>query len=154
VFKIAKAQVAAPFVSGSLTLPADEHDLLAQFSVSEGWIGDLSNGVIKLGRLSTMLHGLPSSECGLLNLLRCYDSYDRARILELFEQAATVSSSFCFSTTVLAPGSHRQPLFCIGESVGTEEKYTGSMTGVFIFPRFKLEHSNLSEEASSTAFHG
>lgn len=139
LFKIAKGQVVPTVASDTLEHDNDRQDALAGFCVSEGWIGDLSNGVIKLGQLSTMLHGLPSPECGLLNLLRCYDTYDRARILELFEQAATHSSSFCFSTTVLTPRGSRQPLFCVGESVGTEEKYAGSMSGVFIFPRFNLE---------------
>ena len=37
------------------------------------------------------------------------------------------------------PNGLRQPLFCMGESNGLEEKYSGSMVGVFIFPRFKLE---------------
>jgi len=142
LFKIAKANLAAPFVSGSHEVANYNHELLAQFCVSEGWIGDLSNGVIKLGHWSTVLHGLTSAECGLLNLMRCYDSHDHARILELFEQAATASSSFCFSTTVLAEGGQRQPIFCIGESIGTEERYAGSMVGVFLFPRFKLGASN------------
>lgn len=139
LFKIAKANLAEPFASGSLGLEGYNHDILAQFCVSEGWIGDLSNGVIKLGGWGTRMHGLTSSECGLLSLMRCYDTHDRASILELFEQAATSSSSFCFSTTVLTSADHRQPVFCIGESIGTEEKYTGSMVGVFLFPRFKLE---------------
>lgn len=138
MFKIAKGQVAPPVVLAPVP-DGEERSALERFGVSEGWVGDLSNGVIKLGTLSTMLHGLPSPECGLLNLLRCYDTYDRARILELFEQAATTSSSFCFSTTVLTSRGHRQPLFCIGESVGTEEKYAGSMAGVFVFPRFNLD---------------
>jgi hypothetical protein len=153
VFKIAKTQAAAPFLSGSLP-SNDEQDLVSQFCVTEGWMGDLSNGVIKLGRLSAMLHRLPSSECGLLNLLRCYDSYDRARILELFEQAATVSSTFCFSTTLTASGSQHQPLFCVGESVSTEEKYAGSITGVFIFPRFKLDAGDPAGPGDRTALSG
>lgn len=139
LFKIAKTNLATPFVSGSSELEGFDYDILAQFCVSESWIGDLSNGVIKLGGWSAMMHGLPAAECGLLSLMRCYDADDRARILELFEQAATSSSSFCFSTTVLAASGHRQPVFCIGESIGTEEKYAGSMVGVFLFPRFKLE---------------
>jgi hypothetical protein len=138
LFKIAKANLAAPFIPGSLNPMTSDHELLAQFCVSEGWIGDLSNGVIKLGHWSTVLHGLKTPECGLLNLMRCYDTQDHARILELFEQAATTSSSFCFSTTVLVAGGQRQPIFCIGESIGTEERYAGSMVGVFMFPRFKL----------------
>lgn len=144
MFKIAKANLAAPFIEGSRTGDDPDHSLLAQFCVSEGWIGDLSNGVIKLGHLSTMLHGLNGSDCGLLKLMRCYDSRDHSRILELFEQAATSSSSFCFSTTVLAEGGLRQPLFCIGESIGTEERYAGSMVGVFLFPRFKIGSSERS----------
>jgi hypothetical protein len=142
LFKIAKANLATPFVSASLDVESNDHKLLAQFCVSEGWIGDLSNGVIKLGHWSAMLHGLTTPECGLLNLLRCYDTQDHARILELFEQAATASSSFCFSTTVLAAGGQRQPIFCVGESIGTEERYAGSMIGVFLFPRFKLGVGN------------
>jgi hypothetical protein len=142
LFKIAKANLATPFMSGSLDVESSDRELLAQFCVSEGWIGDLSNGMIKLGHWSTVLHGLSSPECGLLNLMRCYDAHDHARILELFEQAATASSSFCFSTTVLAEGGQRQPIFCIGESIGTEERYAGSMVGVFLFPRFKLGANN------------
>lgn len=142
MFKIAKANLAAPFISGSLDIESADQELLAQFCVSEGWIGDLANGVIRLGHWSSVLHGLSSTECGLLNLMRCYDSHDHARILELFEQAATASSSFCFSTTVLARGGQRQPIFCIGESIGTEERYSGSMVGVFLFPRFKLGTSD------------
>ncbi len=126
-------------MSGSPDAEGYDHDILTQFCVSESWIGDLANGIIKLGDWSATMHGLSSSECGLLSLMRCYDAHDRASILELFEQAATVSSSFCFSTTVLATSGHRQPVFCVGESIGTEEKYAGSMVGVFLFPRFKLE---------------
>jgi hypothetical protein len=139
LFKIAKANLATPFLQGSPEIHSAQQGLLSQFCLSESWIGDLANGIIKLGDLSAVMHGLTSSECGLLSLMRCYDAHDRAHILELFEQAATSSSSFCFSTTVLAAGDRRQPLFCIGESIGTEEKYAGSMVGVFLFPRFKLE---------------
>ncbi|AYG58227.1 hypothetical protein [Rhizobium jaguaris] len=139
LFKIAKANLAAPFAPGSLELGGHDPDLLAQFCVSEGWTGDLSSGVIKLGQWSTMLHGLTSSECGLLSLMHCYDAHDRARILDLFEQAATASSSFCYSTTALGVGGHRQPIFCVGESIGAEGKHAGSMVGMFVFPRFKLE---------------
>lgn len=142
MFKIAKASLATPFMSGSLGVAGSDQDLLAQLCVSEGWVGDLSNGMIKLGHWSRILHGLSTSECGLLSLMRCYDSHDHARILELFEQAATTSSSFCFSTTVLAADGQRQPIFCIGESIGTEERYAGSMVGVFMFPRFRLGNTN------------
>lgn len=139
MFKIAKATAAVPFVPGSLDINNQHQDVLGQFSVSEAWLGDFASGVIRLGEWSSMLHGLPVQECGLLSLMRCYDAKDRSHILEIFEQAATLSSSFCFSTTITAPNGFRQPVFCMGESNGLEEKYSGSMIGVFVFPRFKLE---------------
>ncbi|MBB4576072.1 hypothetical protein PYR71_01135 [Rhizobium sp. MC63] len=139
MFKIAKANAAVPLMTGSLNDNHQNHQMLAQLSVSESWTGDFSSGLIRLGKWSAMLHGLSAEECGLLNLIRCYDTKDRARVLELFEQAATHCSSFCFSTTIIMPNGLRQPLFCMGESNGLEEKYSGCMTGVFIFPRFKLE---------------
>ncbi|WP_041678567.1 hypothetical protein [Rhizobium etli] len=138
MFKIAKANAAVPFMPGSMN-DNNHREMLAQFSVSESWTGDLSSGVLRLGKWSTMLHGLSAEECGLLNLIRCYNTKDRSHVLELFEQAATHCSSFCFSTTIIMPNGLRQPLFCMGESNGLEEKYSGSMAGVFVFPRFKLE---------------
>lgn len=139
LFKIAKASLAVPFAPGSLEFSGHDPDLMAQFCVSEGWTGDLASGLIKLGQWSTMLHGLSTSECGLLSLMNCYDAPDRTRILDLFEQAAAVSSSFCYSTTTLGNSGHRQPIFCVGESIGTESSHAGSMVGVFLFPRFKME---------------
>jgi hypothetical protein len=53
--------------------------------------------------------------------MRCYDPEDRNRIVRIFEQAATLSSSFCFSTTITMPNGYRQPLFCMGESNGYED---------------------------------
>jgi hypothetical protein len=137
LFKIAKANFSTPFAPGSLEFEGHDPDLLAQFCISEGWTGDLSSGIIKLGQWSTMLHGLSSSECGLLSLMHCYDAHDRVRILDLFEQAATGNSCFCYSTTIA--GAHRQPVFCVGESVASDAQHAGSMVGVFLFPRFKLE---------------
>jgi len=139
LFKIAKANAAVPLTPGSLEHHNQNDEMVAQFSISEAWTGDLSSGMLRLGEWSAMLHGLSARDCGLLSLIRCYDSKDRGHILELFEQAATLCSSFCFSTTIIMPNGLRQPLFCMGESNGLEEKYSGSMVGVFIFPRFKLE---------------
>lgn len=133
-------------------LPASTEDvdleLLSRFSTSEGWVGDLANGVIRLGECAKTLHGVDASECGLLSMMRCYDTQDRAHILELFEQAATSSSSFCFSTTIQRGNGHRQPVFCIGESNGLEEpQAAGTMVGVFVFPKFKVPASALARLA-------
>ncbi len=123
------------------TFALDEtgQELLGQFCISESWSGDLSNGLFKLGEKTTATHGLQNAECGLLNLVRCYDAADRNHVLALFEQAATTSSSFCFSTTIIMASGQKQPLFCIGESSGLEQRYSGSMLGIFFFPRFQVE---------------
>nr|WP_087149152.1 hypothetical protein [Pararhizobium antarcticum] len=116
--------------------------MLGQLCVAESWSGDLSNGLFKLGEMATSTHGLQHAECGLLNLVRCYDAADRNHVLALFEQAATNSSSFCFSTTIVMASGQKQPLFCIGESFGLEQRYSGSMLGVFFFPRFQVDSKN------------
>ncbi len=137
LFKIARTNAAAPLMPGSLDISNHDPEMLAQFSISETWVGDMSSGVIRLKEWSALLHGLPARECGLLSLTRCYDPKDHDHILELFEQAATLSSSFCFSTTIMMSNGFRQPLFCMGESNGHDDANHGSMLGVFIFPRFK-----------------
>ncbi|KQY20140.1 hypothetical protein [Rhizobium sp. Root482] len=139
MFKIARAGFYQPFGAPPLASGEGEQDLLRQFCASESWSGDLSNGLFRLGENAVAMHGLEQGECGLLNLVRCYDDADRNHVLELFEQAATTSSSFCFSTTINLAFGQKQPVFCIGESTGLEERYSGTMLGVFFFPRFQLE---------------
>ncbi|MCA1440480.1 hypothetical protein I6F07_09685 [Ensifer sp. IC4062] len=134
MFKIARTNSLSSSVHG---LPHQE--ITAQFCVSEGWSGDLTTGLFVLGDKAAAIHGLRENECGLLNFVRCYDPADRTHVLELFEQAATSSSAFCFSTTIILETGQRQPLFCIGESSGLEERYSGSMLGAFFFPRFLIE---------------
>lgn len=139
MFKISKSDLddwfnVLPGTSGDMNI-----ELLSRFSLAEGWIGDLANGVIRLGERARALHGVEALECGLLSMMRCYDAQDRAYILELFEQAATTSSSFCYSTTIPHNDGHRQPVFCMGESNGLEEQMSaGTMAGVFVFPKFKV----------------
>jgi hypothetical protein len=137
VFKIAKINATAPLMPGSLELDDNDPEMLAQFSVAETWVGDLSSGVISLKERSAKLHGLKIPECGLLSLMRCYDRGDHNRILEIFEKAATLSASFCFSTTITMSDGYRQPLLCMGESSGYEDGCRGSMLGMFVFPRLK-----------------
>lgn len=143
MFKIAKASLAVPFAPGYLETNESDTSLMTQFCVPEGWIGDLANGVLKLGSRATALHGLDSNECGLLSMMRCYDPHDRSHILELFELAATASSSFCYSTTIVMASGERQPVFCVGESNGLEQHHSGSMVGIFMFPRFKLPQGSV-----------
>ncbi|MBP1859422.1 hypothetical protein [Rhizobium herbae] len=139
MFKIARAGLSQPHAANSFALGESGQELLSQFCFSEGWSGDLSNGLFRLGESAAAMHGLHQAECGLLNLVRCYDSADRNHVLSLFEQAATTSSSFCFSTTIILASGQKQPVFCIGESTGLEQRYSGALLGVFFFPRFQLE---------------
>ena len=137
VFKIIKTDLSSPFLPGSMDVDESDNELLTQYCVTERWTGDLSNGLFTLGERAMLAHGLAQRTCGLLNLIRCYEPNDRNRLLELFEQAAAFSSSFCFSTTIHLDGAARQPVFCIGESTGLEDKYAGSIIGVFLLPRFQ-----------------
>ncbi|WP_210205975.1 hypothetical protein [Ciceribacter lividus] len=137
MFKIARTTLAAHPMQH---LPTDDDDAdgLSRFTVSESWTGDLANGIIRLGECATLLHGLDGPECGLLNMTRCYDPHDRALVLDLFEQAATASSTFCYSTTIVSGREYRQPVFCIAETTGLDGGAAGSICGVFMFPRFRL----------------
>ncbi|MFB2549552.1 hypothetical protein ACEVQ6_00510 [Ciceribacter sp. sgz301302] len=119
--------------------PADSlsADMLSTFCTSEAWQGDLSTGLMRIGETSAQVHGISPGHCGLLSLVRAYDAEDRLRVLELFEQAAACSSSFCFSTSVVQPHGGRQPLFCVGQSTGLERRYCGQIDGVFFFPNFQ-----------------
>jgi len=140
VFKITRANSVPLGSPGQPHLDLPHHEFLQQFCASEGWSGDLSTGLFRLGEKAAAIHGLRDGECGLLNFVRCYDPADRNHVLELFEQAATSCSSFCFSTTIaLEEHGQKQPLFCIGESSGLEQRYSGTITGVFFFPRFLVE---------------
>ena len=142
MFKIARAGLSQPPIPASYALQESGQDHFGQFCFAESWSGDLSNGLFRLGNHAAAIHGLQEPECGLLNLVRCYDSEDRNHVLELFEQAATDSSSFCFSTTIMLASGHKQPVFCIGESSGLEQRYSGSILGMFFFPRFQLDMKN------------
>lgn len=138
MFKISRSSFPGTYVPGSFERGEGDFELLHQFCHAEGWSGDLSNGLFKLGEKTAQMHGLSQRDCGLLNLMRCYDPADRTHVLELFEQAATASSSFCYSTTILLPDGRKQPVFCVGESSGLEQRYSGMILGTFLFPRFQV----------------
>ncbi|WP_249116744.1 hypothetical protein [Ciceribacter sp. L1K23] len=148
MFKICKSSVDEAFDASHNATDESGLDLINRFSMAEGWVGDLANGVIRLGEYAKALHGVDGPECGLLSMMRCYETQDRAHILGLFEQAATTSSSFCYSTTIHHGDGRRQPVFCIGESAGLEEQAeVGTMAGVFLFPKFKISAAALARLA-------
>lgn len=135
VFRISRSK--APSKSGPTHTPADglAGVEVSRFCATENWSGDLSNGLFQLGKVSSYFHGLEEGECGLLTLLRCYEPNDRVNILELLENASASPSSFCFSTYIIVGPTERQPLMCVGESIGFADTTQGSMHGVFVFPR-------------------
>jgi len=139
LFMIARADFATEHFAGLPEPVVIDNNILSQFCVSERWLGDLDTGMITLGAQAATLHASPTPECGLLSLMRCYDGADRSHILDLFEQASTASSHFCYSTTVTCADGRRQPVFCTGQSTGLEQEHSGSISGVFVFPHFQLE---------------
>ena len=140
VFRISKLK--APAAQSPQRLEGSaQASVLARYCVTDEWSGDLANGLFRLGTLGEQLHGLSDGECGLLTLLRCYDTADRISILELLENASSSASSFCFSTHIVTGPGERQPLVCIGESSSFDAHNHGSMAGIFIFPRMPVETS-------------
>jgi hypothetical protein len=133
LFEISRRNDALP---AAVTTTPDPRTL-SNFFISEEWSSDLSSGVIRLGEQASFMHGLPPGECGLLSLVRCYDRSDHARVLELFEQASTAPSRFCFSTNLFILPAMRQPVICMGESAGFEDDRQGRISGLFLFPRFE-----------------
>lgn len=133
LFEISRRNDALPMAAATMPDPRT----LSHFFISEEWNSDLSSGVIRLGEHASFMHGLPPGECGLLSLIRCYDRGDHARVLELFEQASTAASRFCFSTGVSILPTMRQPVICMGESSGFDDGQQGRISGLFLFPRFE-----------------
>lgn len=118
---------------------------LSDFCITEEWAANLEEGVITIGHWTAAVHDLKPGRCGLTSLTRAYDPADRRRILELFEQASAAASSFCYSSTILLGQGHSQPVFCIARSSLFHEAAGLHLSGVFLFPRFKLEET-LSEQ--------
>ncbi|OOO20957.1 hypothetical protein [Agrobacterium pusense] len=133
LFEISRRNDALPAAAPTTPDPRT----LARFFISEEWSSELSSGVIRLGEHASFMHGLPPGECGLLSLVRCYDRADHARVLELFEQASSAPSRFCFSTGISMLPTLRQPVICMGESFNFEDGQPGRITGLFLFPRFE-----------------
>ncbi|PWW01594.1 hypothetical protein DFR52_102257 [Hoeflea marina] len=116
-----------------------DQEMLAHYCEFNSWTADLRTGIFNISDEARSHHGLSSDDnCGLLNLIRCYNPNDRHHILELFETASTSGSAFCFSTTVTRADGSQQPMMCVGESSNFADDGGGSMAGVFVFPRFRI----------------
>lgn len=119
--------------------PVPDLELVSHYCRIESWTANLATGVFSLGPAARAFHGLPEEgDFGLLNLVQCYDKPYRQHVLELYEVAAMNPSSFCFSTTIVNDDGSQVPVMCIGESSNFSDHGGGSITGIFIFPTFKL----------------
>jgi hypothetical protein len=102
--------------------------------VCEEWRADLATGLIELGMNARAHHETNGATCGIMDMIRLYHRADWPKILLAFEEAAGISTSFSFATTiVVAPGVHR-PLFCLGVSQ-TDEMHGGTIDGIFAISR-------------------
>lgn len=139
MFKIAKSIMPGEFGAPARGLVAGAGDLVSHYCDVEGWAADLGTGIFRLGAFSRKQHGLPEdTDCGLLTLVRCYDRNDRRNVLDLFEAASLDACSFCFSTTITHPEGEHRPVFCVGESSNFSDDGSGSVAGIFLFPRFSV----------------
>jgi hypothetical protein len=114
---------------------------LASAFVCEEWHADLATGLLVLGPETTALHGMTTrSPCGIMDLIRLYDSADLSKVLQTLEDAATVSTTFTFATTLRpGPGLYR-PVFCFGQSE-TADGMGGTIHGTFAIARLCVEMS-------------
>lgn len=112
----------------------DPADLENAF-VCEPWSAELSTGLVWLGPETAALHGAPAPRCGIMDLMQFYDPGDWQKVLLALEEAATISTTFSFATTLRpGPGLYR-PVFCFGQS----ETEGGIIEGTFAIARLCLE---------------
>lgn len=139
VFKITETTDKPSYRPRALPDMAGHGAALADLCVSEEWSANLDEGTLSIGHWASALHGLSTRECGLLGLTRAYEPSDRRHIISLFEQAAAAASSFCYSSTIALGEGRSQPVFCIAESTSFGAGAPLTLSGIFLFPRFKLD---------------
>lgn len=101
--------------------------------ICEDWNAELATGILSLGRETAALHGLAGPSCGIMDLIRLYDSADLIKVLQALEDAAISSTTFAYSTSIRpAPGLYR-PVFCFGQS--QTDGTTGTIRGTFAVAR-------------------
>ncbi len=100
--------------------------------VLESWTCDLSTGLFSIGAKARARHALGPDAHGLLDLVRRYAKEDRQTVLNVLEEATSISSSFCYCTTIVLDDGPRSRIFCVGSSEIAAAK--GRLHGVFAFP--------------------
>jgi hypothetical protein len=140
VFKVMsrQARIAAHASFGKTKLSREQ---LKHFCRIEEWSADTETGQIKLGPISSKLHGVDMMNCGLSNVIARYEKKDQKSILQIFETVTSQSTSFTYTTTLEYDFGTQQPVFCIGES-DLDEDSGGIISGIFIFPYVPLDKVN------------
>lgn len=106
--------------------------------ICEDWHAELSTGLLYLGPETAALHELASTRCGIMDLIQFYEPADWQKVLLALEEAATISSTFSFATTLRpGPGLYR-PVFCFGRSE-MDEGAVEVLVGTFVVSRLCLE---------------
>ncbi|MEP3436018.1 MAG: hypothetical protein ABJN75_04450 [Hoeflea sp.] len=145
MFKITKANDLEGFGAPPKGFVTPDPELVSHYCRIESWTANLATGVFFIGPAARHHHGLPDEgDFGLLNLVQCYDAPCRHQVLELYEVAATSPSSFCFSTTIIHEDGSHSPVLCTGQSSNFSDDGDGSINGIFIFPKFKLDRNKPS----------
>lgn len=139
MFKITKSINVIDTTAPPQDLLQVDNEIVSHYCQFDNWSADLGTGSFNLSEFARRKHGLSEQgDCGLLNLLRCYDSSDRHHVLELFETAAMSASTFCFSTSIIHPDGNHHPVMCVGESSNFSDNGDGTIAGLFIFPRVQF----------------
>lgn len=139
MFKITKADDLTGFGKPPKGFLTPDPELVSHYCRIESWSANLATGVFLLGPAARHYHNLADEgDFGLFNLVQCYDGQSRQHVLELYEMAAMSPSRFCFSTTVIHQDGSHVPVICTGESSSFSDDGGGSINGIFIFPKFRL----------------
>ena len=133
-----QARIAANAPLGKAKLSREQ---LEHFCRIEEWSADTETGQIKLGPISSKLHGVDMMSCGLSNVIARYDKKDQKSILQIFETVTSQSRSFTYTTTLELEFGVQQQVFCIGES-DLDDDNGGIVSGIFVFPYVPLDKVN------------
>jgi hypothetical protein len=101
--------------------------------ICEEWSAELATGILSLGPETAALHGVTGPSCGIMDLIRLYDSADLTKVLQALEDAATSASTFVFSTSIRPAPDLYRPVFCSGRS--ETDGTTGTICGTFAIAR-------------------
>ena len=113
--------------------------------VCEEWSAELSTGLLRLGPETARLHDIAGTRCGIMDLIQLYEPADWQRVLLALEEAATISTTFSFATTIRPGPDLYRPVFCFGQSE-TADGAGGIIQGTFAIARLCLETTSAKRD--------